>query len=82
MKLETVCLLIFFGGLAIIGGEDRRAAEISHRTAMEAPRPIFEPAHEARQLSMPCTYVKQGGYLEPISAKSTRCTNADLSEKR
>lgn len=40
MKLEIVCLLIFLGGLAVIGSEDRRSAEVTAKVVAASPRPI------------------------------------------
>ena len=78
----ALTLAFIFAAACFMGAVDRQSAEVTHSTAMEAPRPIFEPAHEARVLSMPCTYIQQKRFEhERVSATNTRCTKADRSDK-
>lgn len=71
-------LAYIFAAACAVGAIDQRSAEVAHESAMEAPRPIFESATELKRLDMPCTYIQQTRFdHEAISAKNTRCTNAD-----
>lgn len=68
-------------GACLVGAIDRNSSEVTHRAAMEAPRPIFEPAHDLRQLHMPCDYLTVKRSYEKVSAQNTRCVKADGSDK-
>lgn len=82
--IQTIVAIVAIAAIAIlgiVGTQDRRSAEISHQIAMDAPRPVFEPANEARQLSMPCPYIQMKRFEhEPVSSSNTRCANTDRSE--
>lgn len=73
MKTEILSLVIFFGGLSLVGTIDRQSAEVTHHTAMEAPRPIFEES-----IGAPCTWIQQSGGDTPAR---TACVDADLRSR-
>lgn len=78
MARGFLVLAYVIAAACVVGVIDRDTAEISHRAAMEAPRPIFEAAHELRRLNMPCDYLSLRASHEQINAKNTRCVRADL----
>lgn len=81
MKRAAYTFTFLLAIAGVLGALDRQSAEVAHLTAMEAPRPIFEPVHETRKLSMPCSYIQHKRFEhEPVSGSNTRCTNTDRSE--
>ena len=80
--MRTLLIAIaLLAALGAVGRIDLDSALVTEKIAMESPRPIFEPVHEARRLSMPCTYISHRRHEhERVSAQNTRCTKADRSE--
>lgn len=81
MIRAAFALAFIFAAACLLGAIDRNSSEVTHRAAMEAPRPIFEPVHDLRRLSMPCTYISTAAAHQPITAQNTRCVKADRSDK-
>lgn len=70
---SAILLAALLAAAMLVGALDRHSATVSHKVAMEAPRPIFETAHELQTLHMPCDWVQVRVALK----EEFRCVNAD-----